>query len=627
MLGLSRSASTADVRHAFRSAARACHPDKGGEAGAFAAVRAAYQARAGARRGEGTPRARSHHGRTQVLSDPAQRAAYDDLGGDLKWGRRGRDTRGRENLSWPLTRQPHAATSPAFLTAPAAASPRCWTSWSDWGWCASPPRSWCACARCARASTRRRFPVCALTTRRCAAAQPPRSATCAPLASASSARASSTGRRAGGTHGIRVVSLASSLTRWPRQGAFGLHFPVHNTPHLAEKLGRRQLEAKRVEDGERAARAVPHFRSDGELKELRAFKEAAAGCLPHAGAGAPQAMQRYYCWAQTAELLLLAVHVPTGYEDRQLRWEVTAQLLVVQAEDSAAVIERTLSHPLAPGAQVDAFVSQDNRLLTLVMRKAALSHWRSLFRGDSAGDRCIQPPYELLEADHDVVMEWRLPAWVQAAHLRVDVTQEGLTVDVDARRGAERRASGGGSGGDDAAFALQRTFWKDPDSGVRRTSEPVSPEQCSWSLCDAAGEARGPAGGQEAATNDKLLTVLFVKPPLTDDERQFMKGRRADNRAANGGGPVAQRGARFFVDDADDFGLEDILQALCFFLTGTAYVAPKPHQAYGQPAARAFWASSEAQLSQAARQQLQLLMAAKGEEQEATQLAPSRTRA
>jgi hypothetical protein len=46
-LGLSRAASAADVRAAFRAAARLHHPDKkGGNAATFAAVRAAFEVRA-----------------------------------------------------------------------------------------------------------------------------------------------------------------------------------------------------------------------------------------------------------------------------------------------------------------------------------------------------------------------------------------------------------------------------------------------------------------------------------------------------------------------------------------------------------------------------------------------------
>ncbi len=99
----------------------------------------------------------------------------------------------------------------------------------------------------------------------------------------------------------------------PAQGAFGLHFPVHNTPHMGEKLGRKQLERKRVEDGERAAAAAPHFRTDAELREVRAFKEAAATALraAHTDDGgrqlARQRLSRYYMWAQCGEFVFLAV--------------------------------------------------------------------------------------------------------------------------------------------------------------------------------------------------------------------------------------------------------------------------------------------------------------------------------
>ena len=37
-------------------------------------------------------------------------------------------------------------------------------------------------------------------------------------------------------------------------------------------MGKRQLEAKRLEDGERAQQGVPQYRTPGQLKEIRVFK-------------------------------------------------------------------------------------------------------------------------------------------------------------------------------------------------------------------------------------------------------------------------------------------------------------------------------------------------------------------
>jgi hypothetical protein len=44
-LGVSRRATPAELRSAFRAAARTRHPDKGGDARAFAALRQAFEAR------------------------------------------------------------------------------------------------------------------------------------------------------------------------------------------------------------------------------------------------------------------------------------------------------------------------------------------------------------------------------------------------------------------------------------------------------------------------------------------------------------------------------------------------------------------------------------------------------
>ena len=53
-------------------------------------------------------------------------------------------------------------------------------------------------------------------------------------------------------------------------------------------------------------------------------------------------------------------------------------------------------------------------------------------------------------------------------------------------------------------------------------------------------------------------------------------GVRQDNRRQDRPGSMMQKGMRFFREDEDEFGLEDILQALCFLETGCTYVPPKP---------------------------------------------------
>ena len=361
-----------------------------------------------------------------------------------------------------------------------------------------------------------------------------------------------------------------------------------------------RLSAARAEDGERFASADPNYRCEAELTEARAFKEAAAA-LAAAGPNAQPdfRLQRYYMWAQSATHVYLALHVPTGYGDRCLKWEASPRELRVQAEDSPPLVRRAWGGPVATDAPVDARVADDNRLVTVTVRKAAPGEaWATVFAGDSVGARCVRPPYTLAEGDDDVLLEWRLPPWVTAAHCGVEVTAEGV------------RATVRGVG------ALARTFWEDPDERARRAPDApkhsaVDPGACAWTLRDADEDDEEEEGGGSAlAPRDKFLSLVLVKPPLSRNEIMYRKGRRSDNRAADVPGYPGRRGQRFFEDDSDPLGLEDVLQALCFAREGRAWVPPKPYEAYGPERALPHWARSPEQLSEMARKQLAMLQKA-----------------
>jgi hypothetical protein len=393
---------------------------------------------------------------------------------------------------------------------------------------------------------------------------------------------------------------------------------------MVAHMGKRQMEAKRLEDGERAQQGVPQYRSAGQLKEIRAFKEVAAldqasqapSSFAHAvtaGNGNHHAEQRrrlqlllgrYYMWHQVGAFLFVAVHIPTGYSDKALKWvvEPNGQLLI-QAEDSAPVVRRQLAGALDPRAEVQGFTSEDNTLLALVMKvkeetatetgetlSMHAASWRCLFTGDSDGFRCIQPPYGLEEGHDDVVLEWPLPPGVTTGHLGVTITADEVDITVAAPSPGQ------------PAMHLRRTYWRDADE--RQGCHPVDATKSAWSLTPGSSHhdlAPGLPGGSR-------LTVVLAKPPLTPDEVQYRQGKRNDNRAAGRlSRPADAVGERFFVADADDFGLEAVVQALSFAVCGTAFVAPTPAEAYGTPAQHPFWATQEGQLRKAARAHLQLM--------------------
>ena len=301
-------------------------------------------------------------------------------------------------------------------------------------------------------------------------------------------------------------------------------------------------------------------------------------------------------WAQSATHVYLALYVPTGYADRALKWDASPKALRVQAEDSPPLVRRAWGGAVSTDEPLEAMVADDNRLVTLTLRKATAGEaWATVFAGDSVGMRCVRPPYTLAEGDDDVVLEWRLPHWVTAADCNIEVTAGGVVAAV--------RGVG----------ALRRTFWEDPDARARRA--PGAPKHsavdigaCAWTLRDADEDDEEDGGdGFLHSLPDKFLSLVLVKPPLSRDEIVYRKGKRSDNRAADVPGHPGRRGARFFEDDSDPMGLEDVLQALCFAREGRAWVQPKPYDAYGPQRALPHWARSAEQLSEAARKQLAML--------------------
>lgn len=68
---------------------------------------------------------------------------------------------------------------------------------------------------------------------------------------------------------------------------------------------------------------------------------------------------------------------------------------------------------------------------------------------------------------------------------------------------------------------------------------------------------------------------------------KWKKGIRQDNRVKPRRGEMLRKGWRFFADDEDEFGLEDVLQALCFVESGETFAPPKPWELHGPQRAQA----------------------------------------
>ncbi|KAI7845861.1 hypothetical protein COHA_000595 [Chlorella ohadii] len=323
------------------------------------------------------------------------------------------------------------------------------------------------------------------------------------------------------------------------QGSFPLHWPLVNSDHMRDRLGKAELDRKRIADAERLALQDPNHRNKAELQDIRAFKEAAAevAALPDAQRHYDLRLAKFYMWAQTAATVFLACRVPTGYEDRELVIECTQRGLVLQAEDSPPLIDRLFEHAVDGSRPIETFRTKDNRVCVLCIPKAEYGeHWGRLFRGDSHGARCMQPPYTLSETQDDVIMEIELPFWIDPEDVSVRFGERELAVAVR------------------NTLHLRRTYWRNTEEESRRKAEyqVLLLEECVWSLEEDIN-----AEGERC----KLLMLTLARPEPTQEEVSYKKGKRQDNRAASRPGSMHKKGFRFFADDEDMYGLEDILQA------------------------------------------------------------------
>ena len=358
--------------------------------------------------------------------------------------------------------------------------------------------------------------------------------------------------------GLHCCDFCGRKQHW--KGAFGLHWPMHNVPGMmAKKLAERQLEKKRVDDAKRLALADPNHRTDTELEALRAFKDAACevDALPRDVRlrHFDLRLAKHYMWTQTQRHVYIALAVPTGYRDRPLHVESDGVRITVQAEKSPASIDRAFGGAVARNAPIESFMSDDNRLMCISLEKAEIGDmWRRLFDGDSDGVRALEPPYRLYESTDEVVFELEVPFWIDAEDVDVRVTLTHLEVNVRNQ------------------YRIKRTFWRNASreheerKGGDPYPGPVDPAGSAWSLDDEVD-----ANGEPI----KVVMVHIAKPPRTATELRYDTTTRSDNlnfRRRDGQGT----GTRFFVEDEDEFFLEEVLAALTFLEAGAAYVRRKP---------------------------------------------------
>lgn len=624
------------IKAAYRRLARVHHPDKGGAAASFAKIRVAYE----------------------TLSDPKKRAVYDACAGDLLHRPRAARAQARDGGLWGSRvggGEGAAGAGPGVSgpgQAPLGGEDALLDALEGLGLTCDPSRQLVVtCESCGRPATKDCY-AC----------------------------------------GAPFCDFCSRTPHW-RPGV-ALHWPVVQSKGLQERLGRREMEEKRLEDDARAQRKDPNFRSARELDEIRAFRreaarEAAKGAeilrsglavassvtetvavgedgLPRAigaaaagdgggpakGAAAPTAaasaapravarteqpsasLTKYYLWAQTPYEVVLAAYLPAGFRDRALVAEPSAVGLLLQSEGAPPLVDRPWGGAVDPSRPIETFATEDGRFFLAYVPKrvdavvgaarfggaagagdggafhagfdpaslggasasgsssapSSSTQWRSLFRNDSDGLRALQQPYALRESDDDVTLEIPLPFWTEAGDVDVAVDERGIRIAVRGGLYLKRTFYGAKDDEDDEperAGASAERAGRRPGRGTPPSADPASSSASGTPGGDRAPSSSSPLCPvipsastwtlDEEWIHDERVQMLSVTLQLrepTEEETTWKRGVRADHRSASR--PDGRKGRRFFLEDEDEYGLEDLVQAALFARAGKAYVPPKP---------------------------------------------------
>lgn len=313
------------------------------------------------------------------------------------------------------------------------------------------------------------------------------------------------------------------------------------------------MQRKVQEDAKTYFMQDPNYRSQQELEVIRSFKLAAEEYYerPNYQTLYDYRLAKYYMWADTEDTIYLAVHTPTGYKDRQIIFECDGRTLLLQSEMSRPVIDRKLAVSFA-SSSVEMTSSTDNRFHVLSLPKASPGESSSsLFVGDSDGVRSLQPPYEICDVDDEVLLELRVPFWIDVDDVCVLFSETEVEINVKNQ------------------FHIRRCFWTELESikeAENNHSRAIDVTRCSWCL-----EEDGVSNGERC----RILSVSFTRPSPTPSEIEWKKGVRQDNKVQK----LPDRnlpGMRFFRDDNDEFGLEALLEAVIFKHCGHCFVPSKP---------------------------------------------------
>jgi len=423
---------------------------------------------------------------------------------------------------------------------------------------------------------------------------------------------------------MKICDYCTRKQHW--RGVWPLHWPTVDAPGLMlEKLGQSEYELKRKDDAARLDRLNPHFRTERELSDIRAFQETLRRRHYQCHKGGEDGgesdsygldLTRYYMWHQSQRYVYIVLHLAIGYTDRQVDVRVDHQgphglmlTVAVQVQEGGAppttsfshhddeetvhhgatpprlsvssyvpLIRRPLWGQVDPNVPIDVHICTDRRRCIIIVRKIRRPSDDN--DNDDQGEEQIHGCHEhwwpvLFRGDPNGARAL-IPPYTLAESdedvvmsLPVPPWIEDSDVKVAVTPCSLRVEVRN-------QMKIHKEFWCN-----NAQDHPVVQDNVLWGLHHDNGEDDEQDGNQSGIAlcpGSRRLEIYLPKRVPTAEEVEYKRGVRADNLNAERFDPQGRKvkGFRFFRDDEDHYGLEPVLGALIWLETGRCPLPSRP---------------------------------------------------